>query len=320
MRWTKIERRTRVSARDAFTLVELLVVIAIIGILIAMLLPAIQAAREAARRLQCQNQMKQIGTAMHNYYSTNNQFPAGAMLDEYVYLPWHKAILEYSEQGQVIDIACSSLGSCGIDPETCNMQVMFSQNRVPMYLCPSYAKDHEVFDDKARYLSHYVGISGPVGPIGGSGSTDYDTDTGSPSNVICTASKQGILTRDSAFRIRDIPDGSSNTLMVGEMSWKDSNWSLRGWGCAATGPDRKSFGTPQNCRLESCQNIAYPPRKFSRVDTGSDANSTSFGSEHNGISNFLLADGSVHVVDESIDIGIYLSAASRNGGETETLK
>ena len=311
------------AGRRGFTLVELLVVIAIIGILIALLLPAVQAAREAARRLQCQNNLKQIGTALHGYAAAHRHFPVGveALTPFDPCLGWHWRILPFIEQVDVPDIAEKATEMCGSDPETCCIPTKLSHHRIPLFLCPSATKEEHAgtgqLGDDRRYLNHYVGVMGPIGANPATG-TAYRYDTASGSSV-CTGATQGVLIRDTAVTIRDISDGTSHTLCVGEISWTDANWHVQGWGYGAVGPDGK-FAPPLGCIVEASQNIRYAINQFARPASGSDMNNTSFGSNHPGGADFLLSDGSARFIEEEVDIEVYLSAASRDGGETAKLE
>jgi len=301
--------------------VELLVVIAIIGILIALLLPAVQAAREAARRLQCQNHLKQIGTALHNYATAHGHFPPGAQAPDDLYLGWNWRILPFVEQVEVPDLAEKAMESCGLDRETCCIPTQLSHFRVPLFLCPSATKDEHPgtgkAGDRSRYLHHYVGVMGPIGTNSTSGIA-YRYDTAS-AGTTCLAAIQGVLTRDAAVRVRDISDGTSHTLCVGEVSWTDANWHVHGWGYGAVGPDGK-FGSPLGCIVGACQNVRYRINQFPRPAGGPDVNNTSFGSNHPGGADFLFCDGSARFVEDTIDPNVYLAAASRNGGETMKLQ
>src|SRR5438046_1669421 len=205
------------SRRQGFTLIELLVVIAIIGVLIGLLLPAVQKVREAAARTQCKNNLKQIGLAFHNYHAAQGSFPPGfasqaATVDGPSLGPgwgWAAHLLPYFEQDNLYrqidftkDIA-----------HPANAQARMTSLRI--FLCPSDNSPRPTFtvrDDAGTAIcdvafANYVGMAGVYEVTG------YpDTSNGSP----------GVLLRNSRVRVTDITDGSSNTLFVGERASKQS--------------------------------------------------------------------------------------------------
>ena len=274
----------KINNRPAFTLVELLVVIAIIGILIALLLPAVQAAREAARRSQCTNNMKQLGIALHNYHTTFNMFPVGVVqgniTDDQRYMSWQWRILPYSEQENSAELVRRQCEFCPPSDPDCNFHSKLSRQKVSLFLCPTHDESHPppAGGEGTRYFSHYVGVMGPVG-VSPLTAQAYETnlDNGSADCLVAT---QGVLLRDRTVRIRDITDGTSSTYAVGELDWRDSNWYTRGWGYAATGPDG-NLAQPLGCLVQASQNIKYALREQPRTN-GPDANNTSFGSDHPG--------------------------------------
>ena len=202
----------------AFTLIELLVVIAIIGVLIALLLPAVQAAREAARRANCLNNLKQIGLAMHNYHSTNDTFPPGYISSTQGDQPtgqeigpgwgWGAMLLNNLEQSPIYNAVNFSLLTSDPASQTVRMA------NLSMFLCPSN-----------------TGGSGPLSVKDGSGNI-LVSDL-SPGQYIAVAGQwepeefpvtnNGIFYRNSRIGLRDITDGSSSTLMVGERSQNVAN-------------------------------------------------------------------------------------------------
>ncbi|MEN6493790.1 MAG: DUF1559 domain-containing protein [Thermoguttaceae bacterium] len=294
-----------------FTLVELLVVIAIIGILIALLLPAVQAAREAARRMQCTNQMKQLAISLHNYHDTFLAFPPGGR-SAGNQLSWAVSILPYIEQKPLYDKFNFSLSGYG-------SYAVLALNRIDTFFCPSGKVDRTPYESTTNpatgateqlYSIHYYGVMGPKGPIPQFNSTSSTT---TPPNyqVYLGAgghgdyASQGILGRDTTKRMRDIIDGTSNTFLLGELSWNGSD-AFRSWvrGCAGAA-------------AASCKNVTNSINliKF----TGSNFNDISFGSQHPGGCLFALADGSVMFVQESINMDVYRATASCDGAETKTV-
>jgi prepilin-type N-terminal cleavage/methylation domain-containing protein/prepilin-type processing-associated H-X9-DG protein len=287
-----------------FTLVELLVVIAIIGILVALLLPAVQAAREAARRMQCSNNMKQLGLALHLYHDTHKVFPPAGIKQRGKYRGgWSVTILPHSEQRVVQDLLAFPVYHYYSDP---NKSVAMTP--IPMFLCPSQDDTHtqhfrvsgrtkEQYQGQDPYTIHYQAVAGPTPTT----NEDYTVDPSTGNGVFSVG---GVIYRDSDVSVKDITDGTSKTYLVGELSWGKSN-VFRLWtrGC-----------TTFDCA--SCKNMAHGINlgEYATYLNGS-FNNSGFGSEHPGGANFTMADGSVRFVSEDTFLGILKGMASRNDGE-----
>jgi len=204
--------RTRVR-RSAFTLIELLVVIAIIAVLIGLLLPAVQKVREAAARAKCQNNLKQIGIALHTYHDSNNKFPPGCTADAPLTgtgswgSSWKVFILDGIEQGN-IKAGWQFSGTSGY--QNTNNISRVNNLTIPVYRCPSSPlPEMSPYSNTSGYLemfSSYTGISG----------ASNDSAASSGGSGICSGG--GILFPNSQVRMTDISDGTSNTLLVGEQS------------------------------------------------------------------------------------------------------
>ncbi|UUO04931.1 DUF1559 domain-containing protein [Blastopirellula sp. J2-11] len=295
---------------SGFTLVELLVVIAIIGVLIALLLPAVQQAREAARRAQCQNNLKQLGLALHTYHDTHLKFPPGAV--DVNWLSWAVLILPQIEQGPLFDQFNFNAGSY-----TNTNKYIHGLNRMPMYLCPSSNSEHSLDPSYLNdYTLHYMGVAGPKGTNPATLATyAVEKETSSRGGM----ATQGMLYIDSDTRFRSITDGTSNTFILGESSWNKKN-KFRSWirGGAYTNTTSGSTYTT-NPHLDSTRNVANAINSEYTGGTSPEGwNDVCYGSEHAGGALFLMCDGSGKFVPETIDYGIYLSTASRDGDEVTT--
>ena len=292
--------------RLAFTLVELLVVIAIIAILLALLLPAVQAAREAARRIQCVNHLKQQGLALQNYHSAFRTFPAGTSIHTQMLqqsLSWHVFILPQLELNNVYEDIQPALNGGAT-----NTSARFLT--IPVYRCPS---DDQQVPPNSGQFSNYAGV------MGSGHQPKYIRDlTDDPSGDVYT---DGLLFPQSLVKFRDIRDGTSQTLAIGEKIYHVGNFD---W----------IFGMYWLGSLEdyiyvnACKNVRWPINgsrdtygyyKFDpkRPSNSKDMymNDVIFGSQHSGGANFCNVDGSVHFLQDSIDYTVYQSMATRNGEE-----
>ncbi len=303
------------TSRRAFTLVELLVVIAIIGVLVALLLPAVQAAREASRRIKCSNNLKQIGLAMHNYHDTHLAFPAGARVLNN--LPWNVFILPQIEQQALYNQFDQGTGAFngGANQEGPNKNI-HATVRLNAYLCPSSVVNvfathpsSALLDGRRTFAKHYFGVMGPK--ISGTTTGTYQFDP-APAGQGGFA-LQGILGRDSRVRMANVTDGTSNTLLVGEISnpGGDGGSWVRGI----------AFGTTQSAATGMCssKNINFGINVLLTPLSANQFNDISFASYHTRGAQFTLADGSVRYLSENINSAAYKAAASQDGGETEGL-
>jgi prepilin-type N-terminal cleavage/methylation domain-containing protein len=294
-------------ARNAFTLIELLVVIAIIGVLVALLLPAVQKVREAANRTKCASNLKQLGLALHNYHDANGRFPVGA--DTVNGLSWRVPILPYVEQDALFKLFSFDPGpwNGGPNREGPNKMV-HALNRIPIYNCPSVPVilasngSSTLVDGRRTFTSDYHGVAGPKGtnPVT---SAAYGWEP-NPSGQGGFAS-QGVLGRDSKVRLTDISDGTSNTLVVGEVSVR--------WNANILESDGADWvrGVGFSNGMAACRNVQ------NAINTPYNGvyNDISFGSQHTGGAQFVMGDGSVRFVQQSVDLVLYKSTASRDGGE-----
>ena len=297
----------RSGSRRAFTLIELLVVIAIIAILIALLLPAVQQAREAARRTTCRNILKQISLSMHNYESTHGVFPPGFLFrgpymtgrgDRPNRVPgwsWSSMILPYIDQAPVYNQINFNIGMY-LAP---NRALIASSQ--PLALCPSAAPQPTHFrigttaanapfgyDNPGVLASNYVAVGGPFVQ-----SQYYDS---------AAPRKVGILMEDSSTRFRDVTDGLSNTLLVGEtIYWGPGASTGTGnffWDATWYGHYRHDAGGTADgpeCVMRAGEFRINPPSIATDV-----IKRNSYSSKHTGGAHFALADGSVRFISDNI--------------------
>ena len=311
--------KDRKSSRG-FTLVELLVVIAIIGILIALLLPAVQAAREAARRMQCTNNLKQLGLGVHNYISTHRVFPPAGLVNTPSRISYIGVLLPYLEQVELYKRVDMTVGWW-----VGSLNRAVRQTPLAYAACPSapnpkanwWYGDNGSYNigDGGEYTLHYQGVAGAAGRKAFSPIyppqvyTDYEPDVGGGG----VKSKNGIFQISQLVSIGDVADGTSNTLMIGEISWHKGEYEPWLGGSSGGGMN-----------MMSCKNVMYPFRsRFYNPSQTYDRNypaatdicNTSFGALHAGGCNFARADGSVQFYGEEISLDVLKALATRNGGE-----
>ncbi len=303
----RVQTNRQIDKR-AFTLVELLVVIAIIGILIALLLPAVQSAREAARRLQCANNFKQVGLAMHNYHTANDCFPSGMITQRRLpsgtvqaggYFAWGAFILPYLEMGTLHEKINFCAENYFVDDGTRTASGM----RVGTFLCPSDVQGGELVRCCSAG-SNGTNADEDVRQSNMAGVADSEDWTSNGVTPLTLADANGVFASGVGCRISQIRDGTSNTLMVGEVtgagpSSNDGHfwiaWNLLDTFDGINGPFTVIGGE-------------WPTSSFGMRDTG-------FSSYHPGGCHFLLADGSVQFLSENIDSTTLAALTSRAGGE-----
>lgn len=302
------KQRTNRNPSSGFTLVELLVVIAIIGILVALLLPAVQMAREAARRMHCSNNLKQIATGLHLYHDVHNALPAGWSSFDHGDEPgwaWGAKILPFLEQGNVYKSAVNlNVPVCEHENATARSLVL------SVFRCPSDAGDdlfemhesdhhHGGAHDHEDEHDHEFPITMPVGNYIGV----FGTDDLHQAIEHGDGKGNGTFYRNSYVAFSDIKDGLSNTLIVGERSSRiaPSTWL----GVVPGGEHAQGRVIAAG---HDVPNSAEDEESFHN-----------FSSEHPVGSNFALGDGSVRLVSETIDPTVYRAACTRNGGETQQL-
>ncbi len=298
----------KLFGRGAFTLIELLVVIAIIAILIALLVPAVQKVREAAARTQCQNNLKQLGLAIHNYHDTYKYLPISVSpwneggLAPHTGRGWILESLPYLEQSPLYrQFEPSRVGDMFSGQGLMSCQAAM-QTQLPLLMCPSDNSSAQLSTTEYQWgpiavaVTNYKGVIGTSNMGGGWPSSPSGTWDGHWSTQC-----NGLFFRNSyqvKIKLNAIIDGTSNTLMVGE-DVHEHNY--HGAAFYANG-DYASCHAPLN-------NFPNPPDPYNwpRV--------MSFRSRHTGGANFCLADGSVRFVAQDIDWLKYQQLCTRNGGE-----
>jgi len=297
-----------------FTLVELLVVIAIIGVLVALLLPAVQAAREAARRSQCSNNLKQCAIALHNYHDVYLIMPPAGWATGGTFgrngLSWVTMVLPFFEQGNLhaqINFADTTYSNANRGAGVTQLKTM---------ICPSsrQVRNANAGDDfttpsgpvEQTFTMHYYGILGPKGPIPNITPTQNYAFSGPTGHG--QFGDQGSMGWNKCLGLKDFTDGTSTTFLLGELSWENANcyrnW-VRGLSSSTSHPAAKNV----------LNGIGVTPYNGSN-----NFNDVSFGAEHPGGCQFALGDASVRFVSKTIDIIAYRAAASRDGGEALPLQ
>ena len=336
-----------VPQRRAFTLIELLVVIAIIAILIGLLLPAVQKVREAAARMACSNNLKQLGLGLHNYHDANSKFPPGAQqsvfpvpkpaaasAQQFCNTPnnvcingtsWIVFTLPFIEQENLyrlyrFDLAYNS-------PE--NGANVGSQVVKTLY-CQSGPDPKRFLDPNTNLTTnpstHYYGVMGPGG--------DSDNFTLTVNGSIYTY-RRGDATANAAWsghgmfsqyrdssgsistgrnvKLTDANDGLTNTLMLAERS---VNYSVLP--CNPSSHDYRSWIRGNSGGSGATKNVKFPINS-TLYNCSNNFNDISFGSQHNNGAQFCLGDGSVRFINQNIDLNIYKAASSMNSGEVAPL-
>ncbi len=287
-------RRLRKRPVLGFTLVELLVVIAIIGILVALLLPAVQQARESARMTTCRNNMKQIGLALHNYHGTHTVFPPGAVGG--LGHGWTAFILPQIEQGPLYDTLTWEETGNNWDEGGTNQRAV--QTVIETFRCPTSTAP---LRDDCNGIENRV----PCSYIGcGSGIATHDN---------FTTPLDGILFNLSGIRFGQIVDGTSHTIIVGEKSVFVYAACLDYWYIGSTnidanaGSDFSEFFGSTSARINS--------HRILGTESCIAENELAFGSEHSGGIHVAMADGSVSYLAENVDHETYRHLGTRNGQE-----
>jgi len=340
--------------RQGFTLIELLVVIAIIAILVALLLPAVQQAREAARRTQCKNNLKQLGVALHTYHESHNSFPIGSAREVRGHwgVSWWAGIMPYIDQGPLYerlqfggnhpgwthntgnDNMDNSPQSAGWDNGKLAAKVV-----IPVMFCPSSAlpKTRNTGGGHQVGIAQYTGVAGAIqdaavtdGYVNPGGNVNYHGQVsccsccggGSWNGQISFNGMMGVGYAARAFR--DCTDGTSTTLQVVEASHYGKNGTneqvfhieQHGWLMGTASADGRS-------RSFNVTSIRYEPNSVDFALNGIRSNNganNGMHSFHVGGAHALATDGSTHFISDNMDLGVLKRLCDRNGGVQAEIK
>ena len=326
--------------KRGFTLVELLVVIAIIGILIGMLLPAVQQVREAARRTQCANNMRQSGLAILNFESANMHFPIGATPSNIIGHSFWMLTLPFFEQNSLSNqYDLNASGWTGGGTFTTGNVVTLTDVVVPSLICPSsplpeFNLPDAVVEGKQSSSSDpactgmnscYMGIAGSSNLTDDGSGGFTDGRTGFSGQV----SYRGILNNDDSVRFGQITDGSTNTLLLGEQA----NWSFkddssgarvqtdsRSGGAHGFNAGARAPGRPRELNLTTIAGSINNQEVSSIVGAEGFGPNKPLLSAHPGGVNVSVADASVHFIPDEIDLPTLFNLADRSDGNVVSIE
>lgn len=295
--------RSQPPRRRGMTLIELLVVIGIIGVLLAILLPAVQKVRDAAHRIDCLNRLKQIGLALHHYHDAQHALPPGCSYrngkDPFPHMSWCTRLLPFLEQEALWRQAQAAFAE----------EPFFLKNPphtglgtvVPAFTCPADGRTRTPngAPPLQRAFTSYLGVGG-----------------------IDHSSKDGLLFLDSRVRLGDVTDGTSTTLMVGERPPSADGvmgWWYAGWGQSKDGSADMVLGVRERyvSPLPLAPGCPVGPYNYRRGSSGNQCDAFHFWSLHVGGGHFLFADGSARLLPYSTE-PVLPALATRAGDETVT--
>lgn len=309
-------RAATCAARSGFTLVELLVVIAIIGILVALLLPAVQAARESARRATCVNNLKQLGLGLANFHDTHQKLPPSRYYQPIVagtaaggkWPAWPALLLPFIEENAAFQL-------WHFDKEFYDASNQVAREVIlNVWLCPSRRDESNKLSSERREYPDARGATGDyAGNFGDELISDAEANSDPPATGVIVQSAgrfvNGKLTWNSDISYRQIEDGLSKTFLLGEKhvvpKWY-GQWQL----------DASIYNGDFIVNHTRAGGTKAPLSKFPDDEVGcSFAYCSNFGSSHFGICQFALCDGSVHPVSIDVDLDVFTRLSNRRDGE-----
>jgi prepilin-type N-terminal cleavage/methylation domain-containing protein len=339
------------NRKQGFTLVELLVVIAIIGILMALLIPAVQMAREAARRSSCSSNAKQLLYACTQYEGTKKRYPAAGSLR--TGLSWNVEILPYLELEWILKRQTNpprnalDINSVNTYPQNSVYPYKdystyleydrheYGYMKIPKLQCPSATQKETEFptDENTNGVphatTHYYGIMGPIGLNVQKNNLPYKQVGVSPSftndSVNLDIGMQGVFFVDRSKAHKDIIDGTSTTFMIGEISWTTRVRSknptpdatqYRSWMAGADNQCLKiDLATNGLKWVAGAKNVKHQINS----QIAADFNNMSFGSNHPGGAIFARADGSTGFISDLMELQVFMNLSSCDGREAEQI-
>jgi prepilin-type N-terminal cleavage/methylation domain-containing protein/prepilin-type processing-associated H-X9-DG protein len=334
-------------SNKGFTLVELLVVIAIIGILVALLLPAVQAAREAARRMSCSNNLKQLGIGVQNFHDVYGNFPVGQPDDDNDNYAWGAYLLPFIEQQPMHDTlteggaalvyikggsnlnchgAILGVTSPGSNSDTYNSYTRVVGNHgdsaaktvLDAFICPSDVLPKT--DDDGYGKSNYAACLGDDSPWT-SISPNWDNPSGTTQNGMFRLAQTNYSHYVTCFA--SLRDGSSNTIAIGEVTTSNNvSEAITDRTFPIWAGGNNDWGG--QWRIGSWARLTGPECFINRDTTGTALNSQdwsdfSYGSQHPGGAQFVFGDGSVHFLSETMDTATYADLGNIHDGNPVTL-
>jgi type II secretory pathway pseudopilin PulG len=300
------------------------VVIAIIAILIGLLLPAVQKVREAAARMSCSNNLKQIGLAAHNYHDQFGRVPPA--YDARTGLSWHVLVLPFIEQGNLYNLF--DMTNASVSHAIVGRNDPHGLVKIKTYQCPSSPVTNQLFGaphnsngasdlipattGQPAAVAHYYGVNGPRGTNPATGGA-YPTGTATHEGV--PAATSGMFQRDTAVTLVGVTDGTSNTMMVAEMSWLNNTYGTRYRTWTRGGEEYAGVVAGKPAFVVSGKNLTNPINGMQTANLIAPYNDLPFGSMHTGGMMACFGDGSVKFLKQSMSMNTYRALGSRNGGE-----